>query len=284
MEKLKIFVCAHKADKNIRTSSPYMPVQAGKALHPDLNLGFAGDNTGDNISEKNAAYSELTVIYWGAKNVKDVEYKGLCHYRRYFDIDINENNIDSLMEGYDMITATEYPGFESNMNSHGLILSTSQEDFYIFLDTLIGIHPECKQAIIDYFYNHYSFVPFTMFIARSEVYDDYCNFIFPVLFEVEKRVKPHGYSRQNRVIGYFGEWSLGLYIHCRNLHTRQVPFVMCGDDNHTRPHQESKLEKLKLQFKIKRNKMRNTRITSVTVPSDVRAALLRDGIDLKNLN
>lgn len=261
-----------------------MPIQAGKALHQNLNLGFLGDDEGDNISFKNSSWSELTVLYWGWKNVKNVEYLGLVHYRRYFDLNINASNIEAIMSGYDMLTVNENKGFEPNMNRNGLIMSTSQEDFYIFLDTLLGFYPQYKEPIIDYFYNHYSFVPFTMFLAKKEIYDDYCSFIFPVLFEVEKRIKPREYSRQKRVIGYFGEWSLGMYILCKNLKTRTAPFVMCGNDNHTKPQTESFSFKLKWNVKVWKDRLRHRFVHRVIVPSDVRAALQRDGIELNNLD
>ena len=84
MEKLRIFVCAHKSDPSTRNTLPFVPIQGGKELHKDIDLGYICDNTGDNISNKNNKYSEWSVIYWIWKNVKDVEYIGLNHYRRYF--------------------------------------------------------------------------------------------------------------------------------------------------------------------------------------------------------
>ncbi len=99
MEKLKIFVCAHKADSQIRNYGSYIPVHGGKALHPEMDLGFEGDNTGDNISEKNRMYSEWSVIYWIWKNCKDAEYIGLNHYRRYFKLDITSENVDTILGG-----------------------------------------------------------------------------------------------------------------------------------------------------------------------------------------
>ena len=59
----------------------YMPVQVGF----NEPLGFARDNTGENISEKNKNYCELTALYWGWKNLK-ADYIGLDHYRRHFSI------------------------------------------------------------------------------------------------------------------------------------------------------------------------------------------------------
>ena len=103
MEKLKIIVCTHKADSRIRNYAPYVPVHGGKALHPDMDLGFIGDDTGDNISEKNPFYSEWSVIYWAWKNCNDSEYIGFNHYRRYFKINITEDNIDNIMGKADVI-------------------------------------------------------------------------------------------------------------------------------------------------------------------------------------
>ena len=79
---VKILVCCHKQDV-MASQEPYMPIHVGKALHPELDLGIQGDNTGDNISEKNPLYCELTALYWVWKNV-DADYKGLFHYRRAF--------------------------------------------------------------------------------------------------------------------------------------------------------------------------------------------------------
>ena len=80
---VKILVCCHKQDV-CATEPPYFPIQVGKAIS-QVDLGIQGDDTGDNISHKNASYCELTGMYWAWKNLKDVDVIGLCHYRRYFD-------------------------------------------------------------------------------------------------------------------------------------------------------------------------------------------------------
>ena len=99
--KVKILVAIHKPDK-VYGDKVYMPIQVGKSLS-EFNLGFQGDNTGDNISEMNSMFCELTAHYWAWKNLKDVDYIGLCHYRRYFDIIITEENIEKLMSECDVI-------------------------------------------------------------------------------------------------------------------------------------------------------------------------------------
>ena len=52
----------------------YLPLHVGKAGKEEM--GFAGDDTGENISRKNPYYCELTGLYWLWKNVH-TDYKGL---------------------------------------------------------------------------------------------------------------------------------------------------------------------------------------------------------------
>ena len=59
----------------------YVPIHVGREGKDDL--GYIGDNTGDNISAKNANYCELTGLYWAWKNL-EADYLGLVHYRRHF--------------------------------------------------------------------------------------------------------------------------------------------------------------------------------------------------------
>lgn len=84
MEKIKILVACHKPGP-VYHNDIYTPIHVGKAIsrYKDEMADMIGDNTGDNISEKNPYYCELTAQYWAWKNLHDVEYVGFCHYRRF---------------------------------------------------------------------------------------------------------------------------------------------------------------------------------------------------------
>ena len=79
--KIRIYTMTHRPF-HVPSDPMYQPLQVGRATHEDL--GYPGDDTGDNISALNCFYSELTGVYWIWKNVHDAEYVGLCHYRRFF--------------------------------------------------------------------------------------------------------------------------------------------------------------------------------------------------------
>ena len=82
MNDVKVIVATHKK-YYMPNDKLYLPVQVGAS--GKNSIGYQRDDEGENISEKNPYYCELTGLYWAWKNL-DVEYIGLCHYRRYFTL------------------------------------------------------------------------------------------------------------------------------------------------------------------------------------------------------
>jgi len=279
-----LLVCAHKQDSYTRNDGIYKAIQVGADLHPDMNLGYIKDNEGDNISLRNAGWSEWTAIYWGWKNIKNVEYIGLCHYRRYLDADINEETIEKLLKGKDMLVCDYYKATQYDVVSKGLITALSQEDYWLYIDTMLSIHPDVKEALLKYLYDSNTFVPYSIFVAKKKLYDEFCEFIFPVLFELEKRVKEHSYSRQRRIIGYYGEWSLGLFIAYRKLKVEKFNLVMNGQVVKTKYSWIRRvLGDAKRSFITWLTHGRNPQ-TDFHVPQDILTGFRNDGISLKALN
>lgn len=60
----------------------YLPVRSGAYFDKAKDSRIRGDDTGENISRYQHYFSELSVQYWGWKNI-EADYYGLCHYRRY---------------------------------------------------------------------------------------------------------------------------------------------------------------------------------------------------------
>ena len=75
--KLKIAVATHKKFQ-MPTQAGYFPLHVGKSRHTQKLSEYVGDDTGDNISDKNPFFCELTGLYWLWKNT-DSEYVGMVH-------------------------------------------------------------------------------------------------------------------------------------------------------------------------------------------------------------
>lgn len=83
MDDIKIFVSRRIDTNSTLINNPlYFPVRCGAVFDNSGSPAYAGDNTGDNISDRRNSFCEFTVQYWAWKNVK-ADYYGLCHYRRY---------------------------------------------------------------------------------------------------------------------------------------------------------------------------------------------------------
>ena len=80
MKKVSVIVATHIKYK-MPKDKMYLPLHVGKEGKD--SIGFKGDNSGKNISNKNPYFCELTGLYWAWKNLKD-DYIGLVHYRRHF--------------------------------------------------------------------------------------------------------------------------------------------------------------------------------------------------------
>ncbi|MSL72264.1 DUF4422 domain-containing protein, partial [Escherichia coli] len=107
-QNIRIFVTTHK-NVNTFDSKIMQPVQVGPK-----NYRFPWafhDDEGENISNLNPRYCELTTQYWAWKN-EDADYYGFCHYRRYFDFTDTphkENDYGEINDSYiDSRTIAEY--------------------------------------------------------------------------------------------------------------------------------------------------------------------------------
>ena len=103
---MSIYIVTHKIF-DIPKENGYIPIQVGAIRGHVLPKGAYFDDDGDNISDKNKNYCELTGIYWLWKHVKD-DYIGIVHYRRYFSRHYNgrllsKSDIEKQLKKHDMI-------------------------------------------------------------------------------------------------------------------------------------------------------------------------------------
>ncbi len=247
----RILVCCHKINPIPTVHTPYLPIQVGKELST-AELPMQGDNTGDNISRKNASYCELTGLYWAWKNLKDIDVIGLCHYRRFFDF--HKQSLKSLPctnvhpKNSNEINLSIPESIIRYVKDGGIIVPRCNNyEYSLFVDycqchisedikTLENIvksttAPRYTEAFDKVIHRGHKLIPFNMFIISWKEFDKYCNWIFPILENCEKHINTTFYKTyQKRVFGYMSERLLNVYIEAEKLKTKKIP-VLYFDEN-----------------------------------------------------
>lgn len=211
----------------------YIPLQVGHSLHKDY--GYLGDDTGDNISDRNPYYSELTGLYWIWKNYTDTDYLGLCHYRRYFLNAhgglMSETDYMEILSRYDVIVSrpriSEYDYRTVYARSHdirnldmtGEIIRNLYPDYYPVFQTVISDH-RCYIG--------------NLFVASRAHFYSYCEWIFPIFFALEKQIDVTCYDDYHkRVFGFLSEQLLIVWVRKNNLTYYESDFGLCQEKAET---------------------------------------------------
>ena len=244
MNNTKVIICAHKKVQ-LPQHPFFLPIQAGAALH-DLIPEYQPDSEGDNISEKNPHFCELTCHYWAWKNLKDVNVIGLNHYRRYFDFTKKwpQFSADKRFVSTEEFFKQDYvfPDLEMLLQKYDVILpvarhwrvSNTQQyaDYHIAKDwemlrqIIKERHPEYMRSFEKTMDHSNKSVGYNMFITHWKYFDAYSEWLFDILFEVEKRVRPIDDPIQSRIYGYMSERLINVFCEHHHLRIKNVPLIM----------------------------------------------------------
>lgn len=229
MPKIQVYMAKFHKDtplKNQRDLPEWViPIQVGAASTEKRIAGIL-DCDGDNISLKNANYSELTALYWiwksclennGLTGTKDriQTYYGLFHYRRL--LDISDQDVKQMIE-HDVDVILPYPTIhEPDIREHHERY-IKESDWNAALQALKELEPEYYKSYDDIFSQQYLY-NYNILVAKAAVLERYCQWLFPILERVEELSEPKGSGRADRYIGYIGENLLTLYFmrHSRDL-------------------------------------------------------------------
>lgn len=206
-EDLVIYMATHnKKCSHIVEHDYIVPIQVGKALNKEV-IEEVGDDTGDNISEKNPVYCELTALYWMWKNTQPSNI-GLYHYRRRFNID--KNKIIEVLNDNDIIMPKKKL-FRMSVEKQ-YIKEHGTEEWNILLDVLRQFSPEYYETSKSIFSNNVIY-RFNMFICNKELFDNYCEWLFPILSKIAEMTKyKERDNYQKRYIGFMAERLFTLYV------------------------------------------------------------------------
>lgn len=189
------------------------PVLGGAAsCAGERSEDLAYDDEGDNISEYNHLYSELTVAFWLWKKAPKARYLGLCHYRRHFVLTedlkkkLAENTVDVLLTTPRLTFPTVHAYFA------GLPVTTMDELDYETMLSLLEQEDFRLAKFSREFFERQIHFPNNMVIARREIYLKYCEFMFTVLKGMQEKYAAEGTDRSDRYLGYVGELLTTVYF------------------------------------------------------------------------
>lgn len=232
---ISILVAMHK-NFWLASDDIYIPIYVGSEKNVNslnVNKDFYKDNDGGDdvkeISLRNYTYCEMTAVYWAWKNLK-TDYIGLCHYSRYFgekknhrcpdDSDVYdaakyENilkmypiivpNLESIDAGKNVYDNYKIRHHIEDLDLCRLVIKDKYPEYIAAFDTVM----ESNEL---HFYN--------MFVMRKDVLHSYCEWIFNILFEVEKRIDYSKYDAyQRRVMGFLAERLFNVWL----IYHKEIP-------------------------------------------------------------
>lgn len=258
-DNCEIFVFHYKDGNPFPDLPCYTHILAGKETY-DQKSDLTGDNTGENISNKNQYYSELTGIYWIYKN-QFSDIVGTCHYRRFFTAKEEpfRHKIKRML----------YYLFGLKTGRHGLIYTSNQRywnnrilrcsEAKSILENFDAIMPtkrKLRQSIKEH-YNKYhdpsdlklveliirektpeysnSFESVlqqkglyanNMMVMKWPKFEALCQWLFLILFEFEKRVDLNNYTDyQQRIFGFISERLITTWIFHQQLKVKELPLI-----------------------------------------------------------
>ena len=220
---VKIIIATHKKYE-MPKDDMYLPLHVGAEGKVDennrpLDLGYQKDNTGENISELNASYCELTGLYWAWKNL-DEDFIGLSHYRRHFCIKKSKRDFENVLS---------YKEIEPYLDSIRVFVPQKRK-YYIeslyshYAHTHYAEHLDVVREIIQKDYPSYlksfdkivkqtSGYMFNMMIMQRDLLDDYCTWLIDILFKAgEKRNVGNENAFQGRFYGRISEIIFNVWL------------------------------------------------------------------------
>lgn len=208
-----INLCIHHKESDALKKA-YQHLQVGAEVNEKIaNCWY--DDSGENISYKNKQYSELTGLYWFWKNKAHL-YDAVIinHYRREF-VDATSKPLTNLeleqyLTNFDCIAPypKKYP-----LSLYDVYNTMHyKKDIDIMCEIVCEKYP-CYQDIKTFYQKNNTMCLWNMFGLKTVEFNKMMEFIFSVLFEVEKRIDISNYSvQQQRVFGFLSERLIAYYL------------------------------------------------------------------------
>lgn len=235
MMEIFMLIATHKEFDQVVNDDCYHVMKNG-SIYKSID-GYLKDDIGDNVSAYQPLLCELSSLYCTWKNY-EYDVLGLCHYRRYFAKDkkdvtsiLSKFDIINILDGCDLIvpkpskyffiTPTEY-----YIRFHNKKTTSLRKHYIDLLSEVISSEfPEYKKSMEIVFGRKYAHLK-NMFIMRKDLANKYCEFLFGVLFALDKREK-----FRERALGTVGEFLIDIWIEKNNISYIEMPIYSEEDES-----------------------------------------------------
>ena len=234
---IALYVVTHKKF-SVTTPDGYKAIHAGRALGTDL--GYVGDDQGDNISALNPYLNEMTAAYWIWKNTSH-DIVGISHYRRFFTNQasrvfdpkhiITREQAVGLLRSFDMIVALEdnysYNQYAFLINDVG---ATITNNAVAVTKTMMSIYQPEYVDVFDFVMSNSAMFRCNMMITRKHVFDAYCQWLFSFLLPARETFMSMApldkmSVNQKRIFGYLAERMMNIWLLKNNLRLKELPIM-----------------------------------------------------------
>lgn len=183
-------------------------IQAGAALTDQrLSEEILTDHLGENISDRNRQFCELTALYWIWKNSCE-DVVGMVHYRRHF---ILPDDWLKRMEAYNIDVVLPVPLYVAPSLEENYKLRHDPSDWEYLMD-YFKMRDEETYRNAKLFFDGNLYSPCNMFIMKKPVLNDLCEWLFPIL----EAVAVHGGEKKdgylNRYPGFISERLISYFF------------------------------------------------------------------------
>ena len=207
----------------------YHTLQVGSALAAE-HFAMIRDDEGENISRLNPSFCELTGLYWIWKN-DNSHIVALNHYRRYFKprlqpgLAFGEHEVaqatdfSELHQGIDILVPPPHRWYSHAEVPQSLLDQYARAhtpyDIFLAREEVLARTPDYRDAF-DFVMAGHTIAHGNMFAARKRVIDEYCEWLFPILFALEPLIPYEFYDPyQARVFGFIAERLFNVWL-CKN--------------------------------------------------------------------
>lgn len=236
MDKIKIFVATHKIAPNYGDSCYQMVHVGAEKSKVEIPNAIKDNCCDDNISAKNGIYCELTGLYHVWKNVKDIPYVGLCHYRRLPASKVGITGKNQVLSGFQLLEILDSSDIilPEKGKKNGVINGYfDKEDssienyrpYKLMLPVIKELYPDYIEDFKTEF--HTQKMSFgNIMVCSKKLFDDYCKWLFDILFKVEQNIVSSGDHVEPRELGYYSEWLLNVWVRHQRLNVKYIPLYL----------------------------------------------------------